>query len=142
MNILHYLSVPLHTILFLFVAFICLRSIFKLELLRWTNPRISERVQSITVFIGRILCLTAAGLIIWFSIPYLKDDYFLITNKYQVTEGFVAGKYNKHRDLNEYVVVKGKTIEFLFGSGMEVGKKYEVKYLPHTYTGIHIRTIN
>ncbi|ULO08544.1 hypothetical protein H1230_06985 [Paenibacillus sp. 19GGS1-52] len=141
MNILFLLSAPMHTILYLFIIIVCIRSIFRIDLLRWTNPRISARVQIISVFIGRVLCLTATGIFIWISIPYWKDDFLLITKKYIVTESYPLAKYNESKDLNEYVVFNTRTLTFLFDSEMDIGKKYEIKYLPNTNIGIYRREI-
>ncbi|WP_156826012.1 hypothetical protein [Paenibacillus terrigena] len=133
---MYYLSMPLTIVLYVFVITFFITSIFKIENLKWRRE-VSVRTQSITILLGRFFCVIVVLFLVWTSIPFLKDSFRLVTGQYIVVEGYVQDLNHKSKDLNEYVVLSGVKISFLFDSQLEIGKKYRIKYLPNTQTGIN-----
>lgn len=119
----------------------CVRAIFDVNVLRWRKPNVSEAIQRISTWLGRLVCIIFAGYLIWASIPYLKDNYALITSNYVETEGYIVDNYRRYKSLNDNIVINGMEIKFLLGEKVENNTKYRVKYLPNTSTGIYLKDL-
>lgn len=94
---MHYLSVPLTTALYVCTIVFFIVSIFRIENLKWRKP-VSNRTQSITIILGRLFCLAIVLFLSFASIDYWEDNYWLITGKYLIAEGYVEELNYKSKD--------------------------------------------
>jgi len=91
--------------------------------------------------ISLFLAAAFVYLMIWASIPFVKDIPILLTGNYKYIEGTPQKIWHKSRSFTEYVQINGLNIEFPFTSTMKEGKFYRVKYLPNSRTGLAVEQL-
>jgi hypothetical protein len=91
--------------------------------------------------ISLFLAAAFVYLMIWASIPFIKDIPILLTGNYKYIEGTPQKIWHKSRSFTEYVQVNGLNIEFPFTSTMKEGNYYRVKYLPNSRSGLAVEQL-
>lgn len=88
--------------------------------------------------LGRsIWFIVVMGITICFLLPYFLDTPKLIKGDLYYITGYVNSVKTEKKDFNEYIYIEGKRLKFFFSSGVEVGKRYKIGYLPNTSRAIY-----
>lgn len=88
--------------------------------------------------LGRsIWFIVVMGVTIYFLKPYFLDFPKLIKGDFYYVTGYVDNVKTEKKDFQQYIYIEGKKLKFFFSSGVEVGKRYKIGYLPNTSRAIY-----